>query len=243
MIIATWNLNNRVGKKRFRPESADAAIMLSADIIVFTEYYPQSHEKRFCLTLEQAGYKWQMVSRETSEISNRVFIVSKIPLVPMLLELPSFDKQLPSNLLGVELPSIGISVIGVRVPAYKVKTKSLLTKAWDWIEKTSSLFKDSPTIILGDFNLSHMSVRSIGSGHFERILRSGWHRAEPNGGATFFGYNGKKSEIDHIIGTTHCRFSDEEIVMKANGYSLAGSPDSISDHAVLKSRVVFRTFP
>jgi hypothetical protein len=55
MLIATWNLNNRVGKVRFRPEAASAAIALGADVLVFNEYYPQEHEPTFVRTLHDAG--------------------------------------------------------------------------------------------------------------------------------------------------------------------------------------------
>ena len=34
MRIATWNLNNRVGKTRFRLDAAEAAIALGVDVLV-----------------------------------------------------------------------------------------------------------------------------------------------------------------------------------------------------------------
>jgi len=37
MRLATWNLNNRVGKVPFRPEAAQAAIALDVDLMVLTE--------------------------------------------------------------------------------------------------------------------------------------------------------------------------------------------------------------
>ena len=56
MLIATWNLNNRVGKVRFRPEAASAAIALGADVLVFNEYYPKDHEPPlFELSVTQDG--------------------------------------------------------------------------------------------------------------------------------------------------------------------------------------------
>src|SRR5581483_10279796 len=56
MRIATWNLNHRVGRVRFRPEAAQAIVELDADVIVLTEFYPQQHEGLFRAVLEAAGW-------------------------------------------------------------------------------------------------------------------------------------------------------------------------------------------
>jgi hypothetical protein len=42
--IATWNLNHRCGKTRFRPEAVNAIAALQADVVVLTEYYPQKRD-------------------------------------------------------------------------------------------------------------------------------------------------------------------------------------------------------
>jgi hypothetical protein len=60
MLIATWNLNNRVGKLPFRPEATGAAINLGADVILFTEFYPQEDENLFRATLSSAGWTSQL---------------------------------------------------------------------------------------------------------------------------------------------------------------------------------------
>src|SRR5438093_10280998 len=100
MILAAWNLNNRVGKVRFRPEAAQAAIAIGADLIVLTEFYPQRHEQSFRSRLAEAGWHFQLMSAESSEIANRVLMVSRVPIFPSATKLPAFDQQFPSNLLG-----------------------------------------------------------------------------------------------------------------------------------------------
>jgi len=57
MPIATWNLNNRVGKVPFQQRAADAAVALDADVIAFTEYYPGTFDNhdRFMGCLRDAG--------------------------------------------------------------------------------------------------------------------------------------------------------------------------------------------
>ena len=68
MKIATWNLNYRVGRVRFRPEAADAAVALGADVLVLTEFFPQEHEKRFRNTLRNAGLSEQVMSPQPAEV-------------------------------------------------------------------------------------------------------------------------------------------------------------------------------
>ena len=82
MRIATWNLNNRVGKVRFRPEAAAAAIALGVDVLVFTEFFPRQHGDKFRATLASAGWTEQLMSAQPSEVANRVLIASKLPLAP-----------------------------------------------------------------------------------------------------------------------------------------------------------------
>ncbi|HEY1861060.1 MAG TPA: hypothetical protein VGG61_11930 [Gemmataceae bacterium] len=82
--LATWNLNNRVGKVRFRPEAAHAAVALGADFIVFTEYFPPKHDRQFCQVLAESGWMHQLISDEPDdpdEKANRTLIASRLPLV------------------------------------------------------------------------------------------------------------------------------------------------------------------
>jgi endonuclease/exonuclease/phosphatase family metal-dependent hydrolase len=234
--IATWNLNNRVGRVRFRPEAADAAIALEADVLVFTEFFPQQYEDRFRTTLANAGWKEQLMSAQPSEVANRVLVASKLPLAPLTLDLPTFDQQFPANLLGVRLPLLGLSVLSVRVPAYAGQTARLLFHAWEWLEATMASLKTSPSVVIGDLNVK-MSSGSRAGNHFRRILASGWHRAMPTAGVTFFGHRGKTSEIDHVLATGHCLLSDAACVQEVGGFVFSGSSSAISDHAALVCRV------
>lgn len=217
LCVATWNLDNRAGKRKFRPEAADA-IALDADIIVFTEFFPlEAEEERFKEALNRAGLHSQLFTQ--SKIANRVLLASKLPLQPLPLEPPTFDQQFPTNVLAVRLPSVGLSIIGARIPWYSGKTAHLRTLAWEWLKTVADSLKHSPAIIAGDLNVK-ASARI-----FRRTFAEPWHRA-PHGDMTFFGYDGKTSEIDHIIATGHCILSDVRV-----------EKDSLSDHAALICRV------
>jgi hypothetical protein len=250
LSVATWNLNNRVGKVSFRPEAAEAAIALDVDLLVFTEFFPKEHEKSFTTTLANAGWSEQRMSEEApSKDANRVLIASRsgLQLDPMPLDFPTFDlplvdeqlrskiaSEFRSNIASVSLP--GLSIIGVRVPWYKGKEAHFIVPAWEWLEKTTTSLKSSPVIVIGDMNVETTGKCSRGGDHFRRILdNNGWHRAEP-GGPTFFGKR-RASELDHILATNHCSLSDLVIVKKKQGFLFAGSSNNISDHAALVCRV------
>jgi Endonuclease/Exonuclease/phosphatase family len=235
MRIAAWNLNNRVGKVGFRPEAADAAIALGADIVVLTEFYPQGHEQSFRRTLADAGYDHQLISVETEEVANRVLVAARVPIVPLQLELPAFDRQFPSNICGALVPSIGLSIVGVRVPAYKSDQAPFLVASWEWLETTAAKLNGSRALIVGDLNVTTRSSSSRGGDHFRRILASGWHRAST--GESFFGRNGEATDIDHALATRCCIFSDAECIRSQPGFDLCGSPTAISDHAALICRI------
>ena len=240
MKIATWNLNNRVGKVRFRPEAADAAVALGADVLVLTEFFPQEHEDRFRNTLRNAGLSEQVMSPRPAEVANRVLIASRLPLVPLAIEIPTFDQQFRANIAAVSLPSIGLSIVGVRVPAYAAKESTSLIQAWEWLESTAAMLRHSAAVMLGDLNLSAASPDSRGGGHFRRILASGWQRGTPVDGATYFGHGGRTSEIDHILATDRCVLSDATSVKSARGFAYCDALDGLSDHAALQCRVELR---
>jgi endonuclease/exonuclease/phosphatase family metal-dependent hydrolase len=231
MKIAAWNLNNRVGRVPFRADAADAAIALDADVYVFNEYYPQSNEIAFRRTLADAGWQHQALSPDTGEKANRVLIVSRTKLAPLPLKLPDFDRQFPANLLGVHLPDFGVSVLGLRLPWYE--STSLVIRAWDWVEEAAATFISEPSIIVGDLNAGLNSKASRGGDHLRRIIDSGWQRASPPTGFSYFGSGGKRSEIDHLLSTSHCRISNPHYVTQQGQHCFAGTAGSISDHAAL----------
>ena len=240
MRVATWNLNNRVGNVAFRPEAANASIALNADILVFNEYYPKQYAAAFTSALADAGWTYQETSKDSGEKANRVLIASRLPLQPFEIYLPDFDRQFSANILGVSVPSSGLSIIGVRVPWYDKQDAGLVFDAWEWLESTAAGLKDQPAIILGDLNVGLKSNRSRGGEHFRRILTSGWHRAIPKETSSYYGASGRQSEIDHILGTAVCEFSNARYVTELAGYQFAGTTSAISDHTALLTDVAFR---
>jgi hypothetical protein len=190
--LATWNLNNRVGKVPFPPEAVSAAIALDADVLVFTELFPLNFEIPFRETLAAAGWPHQLMSPEPAEVANRVLVASRVAVEPLEIALPTFDQQFPANLLPVRFPESRLSVLAVRVPAYAGKERYLLAQAWEWLETTAGTLKNCPTLIMGDLNAS-LSKPSPGREYLRRILDAGWTRATPAGGAIYFGRGDQRS--------------------------------------------------
>src|SRR5262249_1578081 len=180
---------------RFRTEAAHAALALDADLVVLTEYYPRNQHEGFCRALAAGGLIHQVLTPEPPVRANRLLVVSRTPLVPDPLKPPDFDHQLPANLLAVGVPSLGLRVLGIRVPTYGRGQRALLTKSWDWLEDAAAALAGVPSLILGDLNVGLASPSSAGGGHFRRMLQSGWTRAAPEGGHTYYGHRRARSEI------------------------------------------------
>lgn len=233
MRLATWNLNNRVGKMPFRPEAAHAAIALEADVVVLTEYFPQSHHQEFSEALSRGGLDHQVRSSDPVERANGVLIASCFPLVRDALPLPDFDVHFPANVLAVHILKFGLRVLGVRVPAYETKDRALLTKSWQWLEESAATtLRDAPAVIAGDLNIELGTGSAKGGDHFRRILGAGWTRAEPNG-PSYFGHSGARSEIDHLLVTSRCTIQSAKLITIVAGVELCGTLSALSDHAAL----------
>lgn len=245
MLLATWNLNNRVGMVPFRPEAAQAAIALGADVIVFTEYYPQEHHRRFCNDLREAGWVHQLMSPEAAKTTsrspadrtNRVFIVSRLPMWRDALAPPNFDRHALTNTAVAHLPTLGLRILGLRIPAYVDKDRALLARSWEWLEHASTILRGSPAVIVGDLNVRISSGVDKSGGRFRKILEGGWERAVPAEGFSYFGKNGARSEIDHILCNDYCSVRDARYCKTTGDFALADHPNALSDHAALVAEV------
>jgi len=184
-----------------------------------------------------AGWTHQEISEDTDEVANRIFIASRFPLEPLDISLPSFDRQFPANVLCVRIPTVGVSIVGVQIPWYVRQDSGLVFTAWEWLESAASKLVNQPAIILGDLNVGLNSTPSRGGEYFERILNSGWQRAIPSDGTSFFSTQGQQSEIDHILGTRLVGFNNAHYVTQLDGHEFAGGDGAISDHAALMAEV------
>jgi endonuclease/exonuclease/phosphatase family metal-dependent hydrolase len=241
--IAAWNLNHRVGTTRYRPEAAHAAAALEADLIVLTEYFPRARHAEFLLTLAVHGYPHALLSPGTREQPNRVLIAARTPIETFAVETATFDNQMPANALAVREVSSALVLLGVRVPWYERNDSPRLSEAWAWLERIATSLTDVPAVIAGDLNISMTSKRRRGSVQFQRILTSGWTRAQPPEGVSFPYKDGGGSEIDHVLVNRKVRILESVYVSSVVGRKLAGERDALSDHNAVLATIRFTPEP
>lgn len=232
MRIATWNVNHRVGRTTYRPEAAHTACALEADLVCFNEFFPKAEEASFRRVLFDSGYRHQLSSPFAPEgvSANRVLVASRAPLDPVELHVPNHEPHLRTNVLGVH--TAGVTIVAIRVPAYDGLAAQHQLAAWDWVSETADRLREEPAVILGDLNVSLNGLGYRNGKHLQAILDNGWTRVATVG-PTYFGHDGVRSEIDHILTTRHCSASHPVVVTSIGKYVLCGQADSISDHAVL----------
>jgi hypothetical protein len=107
----------------------------------------------------------------------------------------------------------------------------MLDQAWKWVEDLAATMIEGRAIIAGDLNTPASGARS--RPELQRMLASGWHRAEPTGAGSFFSQGGQACDIEHVLATPDCLLTDAEYVTSVNGYILAGAPGALSDHAAV----------
>jgi endonuclease/exonuclease/phosphatase family metal-dependent hydrolase len=235
LLIATWNLNHRVGCTPYRADAARAAAAIGADVLVLTEYFPKEADEQFSEDLRAAGY-WMSVSDNRGVRANTVLLASRLRASKEALDLPDFDDQCRSNLHAIRLLDPGIVIVGVRVPWY-VKEPTKVALAWEWLEQCAARYRSTPAIIAGDLNTAARRS-SRGGDVLLRMLDSGWSRAIPTSGGSFVGKTGQTTEIDHILVSPECKIAQARYIAEQNGTLYAGE-DGLSDHAVLAAEVSF----
>jgi hypothetical protein len=229
--VLCWNVNNRVGYTKFRPEAAQAAMATGADVLVFNEFYPRSAQARFAAELQEGGWSQQTLSwAPHGAVANRILIAARQPHKTVELPPTTVDEQLLANALCVDFADF--RMFAVRVPTYK---RPQLEAAWDWVAAvTASLLQRRPSLICGDLNTSIGATGARRVRQFHALLDSDrWGRVQPKGVGSYYGSNGATHEIDHLIASSDCVVADAAYVNCAGGFVLAGEPGALSDHAAL----------
>jgi endonuclease/exonuclease/phosphatase family metal-dependent hydrolase len=239
--VATWNVNHRVGKTRYRPKAAEAAVALNADLLVLTEYFPRREHYDFLAMLSAGGYPYALLSAATRARANRVLIASQTPIELFAVETPNFDDHMPANTLTVREVASGLVVIGLRIPWYERKHVRHVKSSWDWLENVARGLEDLSTVIAGDLNVSMSSRKQRGGVHFRRLLENGWTRARPTEGVSFPSVRGRGSEIDHILANGLVAIRSSEYVSSTAAGRLAGARGAFSDHNALVATVCLQS--
>jgi endonuclease/exonuclease/phosphatase family metal-dependent hydrolase len=224
--VVCWNVNNRVGHVKFRPEAAQAAMSTGADVLLFNEFFPGSQLERFIGDLKEGGWAHVQLSYEAKVKANRVLAASRIPFTVEALPPSPVDEHLQSNALLLRL-NVGLDIFCLRVPTYDGAER---VAAWDWVLDAASLIaRSGPALLIGDLNTSLTSAARVKQ--FHRLLQT-WRRLQPTGDGSFFGKGGQTSEIDHAMVSGHADAA-AWYLSRVGEYVLAGPPTALSDHAAL----------
>jgi endonuclease/exonuclease/phosphatase family metal-dependent hydrolase len=173
---------------------------------------------------------------EPAGTTNRTLIASRVPFVQDDLSLPHRDRHYLGNTLAVCLPAVGLRVLGVRV---EWLTDLRVLGHWEWLEGAAVKLRETPAVIIGDLNIHPLTGRERNEKAllFRKILDSGWRRAEPTGEYSYYGRAGGQTEVDHLLTTPHCAVREATFVTLVPGFTLAGTPDALSDHAALVAHI------
>jgi hypothetical protein len=234
--IACWNINNRIGRTKFKPLAAQGAMALDADVIVLNEFYPGSASTQFFDELRSGGWSHQVMSPASVLIANRVLIASRIPVEELSLPPSTVNDHLSANSAAVVLPG-GTILVGLRVPTYK---GAELARAWDWVESLAARLSKAPAtraVIVGDFNTSMQSSGGRRMPQFYRMLSNGWCRADPSGTGSYTPRPDSWHEIDHVLSCGNCQIIGARYVCEVGRFLLAGGPHALSDHSALTFRI------
>lgn len=224
-----WNVNNRVGRTTFRPEAANAAMETGADVLVFNEFFPGARLEKFQRSLLDGGWLHQSMSETDGLKANRVLVASRVTLSIQCLPPSTVDGHLTANALCLDIGLV--RVLALRVPTYEGIARQ---HAWDWIATVAARLQQCgrPSVIVGDLNTSLAATGARRMHQFHRLLGNGWTRAQPEGAGSF-SKGDAWLEIDHVLATASCRVSSARYVQRTSSYELAGTTESLSDHAGL----------
>lgn len=192
--LVSLNLNHRTRPLPIEAKLVDRLCELQPDVLVFNEYVDQGVAREVKPLLKSVGFEHQAVS-ESDEYTpgrwhNQILIASKAPIEAQSVPRDGPDGMAATNTLFVT--TFGISIAGVRVPAYTRATEWYAY--WEWL--SDGLQGD---IAIGDFNADPSRPRK-----WDRVLETlvahgGWSRSDIDGPWSYRGNNGSTSCVDHVL--------------------------------------------
>ena len=226
LSIMCWNVNHRTGRTTYYPEAAGAAMATGADVLVFTEFFPQHRLERFTSQLHEGGWVHQALSSNAGVRANQVLVASRRPIVVRELPPSAVDQHLVANTLRLQVDGC-LELLCARMPTY---TGSQRSAAWDWLTAVANDARQrGKAMLIGDLNTGLLAATPMPQ--FLSLCAT-WNRLQPTGRGSFFGKSGNVSEIDHAL-TSGATDGTAWYVRRAGEFCLAGSDDALSDHAGL----------
>jgi len=234
MKIVSWNLNHRTLEKPI-PEMVGIALgSLGADVIILNEFVDGPSRLHFKQQLNDIGYSDITVSDKFPK-QNQVLMASRTPQRSGDLSPPDLTVAATGNFLHRKLPDLGIEIVGVRPPAYKLKSEQ--EQYWEQLSAIISEAKGRCILFAGDLNADPDNSKYVGGKVLDTLRSDGnWVIPYPEGEWSYISSDGKRSSrIDHAVCSTQLKTLQAQYIYEINDLILAGPKDvdPISDHAVL----------
>jgi len=238
MRLLTWNLNHRAARRRIPTWVSAAVAGARPDVAVLTEYVVGPDHQAFVDALSASGLRCISVSERVGR-ENQLLIATRETHSAQPLEDPQIHRSLPSNIMQVRLDRSGVTVLGLRMPAYSGHDVPCKRQTWDWIHSLASRLESVPAIITGDLNTAFGDAVSHCGDRLGDLATAGWQCASPDGGSSWrHPRTGTGRAIDHLflsssMSATHSVYSWDFEGLSGSATGTVGLPD----HAMLVATV------
>jgi hypothetical protein len=235
MKILAWNLNHRAARRRIPCWIAAAIKEQDPDVFVLTEYVEGPDHDSFVASLNDGGLSTHSCSAQPGR-QNQVLIASRHSHCRDKLLVPAIHPSVPPNVLEITLRNPVLTILGLRVPAFKSSERALKRSTWNWLLGEADRICSRPALIVGDFNTALADPPARCGDNFPKLIRGGWQHAPPLTGCSWrHPHTGTERQIDHI-------FLSASLICKSVKYSwdferlaLNGTRGKVGhpDHAML----------
>ena len=235
MKILAWNLNHRAARRRIPSWIAHAIGERAPDILVLTEYVEGADHLSFLAALEDQGLRdISCTARPGRE--NQVLIATRGPHRTCRLPLPEIHQSVPSNVLKVVLTTLGLAILGFRMPAFVGNARPLKRSVWNWLLQEADRLRASSAIIVGDFNTDPNDPPQSCGDCLENLAKRGWQHPCPTSGHSWrHPRTQAERQIDHIFLSKSLRPGRADYLWSFEQFVPIGKARTtgIPDHAML----------
>lgn len=173
MRVVAWNLNHRSRNRAIPPALPVGILSLNPDVVVLTEYVEGQRHSWLCAAFQQSGLTTEFHTPFLVGCrQNQVLVASRQAVTIGTFTPPLSLGHARSNCIHVRFVSPALDLIGMRVPMHKSADQRL--EYWNWFENSVEPLRESPVVIIGDFNADPLRAKGAGSGCLRRLTKAGW---------------------------------------------------------------------
>jgi hypothetical protein len=222
--IATWNLHHMGNETTIPANAVEVIKQVKPDLLVLTEYVDRGGRAAFVAALDCIGYRKPKCSERGQEPrQNQVLVASLAAQQDGTREAPKVDEAARTNFLHRRIPTLGLDVIGFRVPHYQsekpVKPDNLVNYWWQF-KKMALGIAGQRVVLIGDFNIGVKHVDEPGRRAVASLVRKGFRLAGEVGG------------LDRALLSPGVRLRSFKVIEAVGDHWLTGK-SGLSDHAML----------